>query len=181
MEVTEKRLDEIHPYERNPRINDKAVDAVAESIKSYGFKVPIVISSTGEIVCGHTCYKAAIELGMETVPCVVADGLTEDQIRAFRIADNKTSDFSLWDNKLLLEELDIIPDDLFTGFEDAENFESILDEKDKSVIDDNEYGVMYEAVFRSEDAGKIERIKELWETLEETYSSQRSPENDLGE
>lgn len=121
MQVVMKSLEEIHPYENNPRINDKAAAAVAKSIEAYGFKVPIVIAANGEIVCGHTRYKAAQELKLKEVPCVIADDLTPEQIKAFRLADNKVSDVAIWDNKKLLQELDELDafddDALFTGFE----------------------------------------------------------------
>lgn len=105
MNIVDKRLDEIQPYENNPRKNDKAVPYVAESIKKYGFKVPIVIDKDGVIVAGHTRYLASIELGLETVPCIIADDLTEEQVREFRLVDNKTSEFAGWDFDMLTEEL----------------------------------------------------------------------------
>ena len=112
MQIVEKRLNEIKPYEKNPRKNDEAVRYVANSIKEFGFKVPIVIDKDGVIVAGHTRYKAAKELGLESVPCIIADDLTPKQINAFRIADNKTSDKALWDNDLLGEELKNIMDSI---------------------------------------------------------------------
>ena len=156
MQIFEKRLSEIHPYEKNPRKNDAAVEYVAKSIQEFGFKVPIVIDSAGEIVCGHTRYKAAQQIGLETVPCVVADDLTPEQVKAFRIADNKVSDYSIWDNKLLLEELQSIDESCFTGFDASDIFNNVLDENDKSTIDENQAGVMYEIVLRSENKSKVE-------------------------
>lgn len=105
MEVIDKKVAELIPYAKNPRKNDQAVNAVAASIKEFGFKVPIVIDSDGVIVAGHTRLKAALLLGLETVPCVVADDLTEDQIKAFRLADNKTAELAEWDYALLDEEI----------------------------------------------------------------------------
>lgn len=105
MEVIDKKIAELTPYAKNPRKNDQAVNAVAASIKEFGFKVPIVIDSDGVIVAGHTRLKAALLLGLETVPCVVADDLTEDQIKAFRLADNKTAELAEWDLALLDEEI----------------------------------------------------------------------------
>lgn len=105
MIIVQKRIDEIHPYERNPRHNDDAVKYVKRSIERFGFKVPIVIDRDGTIVAGHTRYKASLELGLETVPCVVADDLTDRQIKAFRLADNKTAEKSSWDFNILGEEL----------------------------------------------------------------------------
>jgi hypothetical protein len=97
MNIVEKRLNELKPYENNPRINDGAVKFVKNSIEEFGFKVPIVIDKNGVIVAGHTRYKASQELGLETVPCVVADDLTDEQVKAFRIADNKTAEKASWD------------------------------------------------------------------------------------
>ena len=97
MEIIEKRLAELTPYKNNPRKNDQAVDAVAASIKAFGFKVPIVIDRDGVIVCGHTRATAAKKLKLESVPCVVADDLTEEEIKAFRLADNKVGELAEWD------------------------------------------------------------------------------------
>ena len=166
MQIIYKKLDEIHPYENNPRKNDTGVDAVAESIKQYGFKVPIVISKDGTIITGHTRYKASEKLGLNKVPCIVADDLTDEQVKAFRIADNKVSDFSIWDNVLLLQELQEIDDSMFTGFVDGDIFDSVLDESDKSAIENNEDGTIYEIVFKSEDKEKIDKIKELWDAMD---------------
>lgn len=103
--IIEKKIKEIVPYENNPRKNDSAVAAVAKSIESFGFKVPIVIDKDGVIVCGHTRLKAAKKLKLSSVPCVVADDLTEEQIKAFRLADNKTAELAEWDFDLLSGEL----------------------------------------------------------------------------
>ena len=95
---------DVVPYENNPRNNDQAVDAVANSIKEFGFKVPIIIDKNNVIVAGHTRLKAAKKLGLESVPCIMADDLTEDQIKAFRIADNKVGEIATWDfDKLNIE------------------------------------------------------------------------------
>lgn len=109
MNILTLALSDIHPYEKNPRKNDNAVDAVAASIRQFGFLVPLVIDRAHIIVAGHTRYKAAQRLGMKTVPCVVADELTEDQIKAFRLADNKVGEAAQWDMDLLpLELADIV-------------------------------------------------------------------------
>lgn len=110
MQVVEKKITEIKPYEKNPRKNDNAVDAVANSIREFGFKSPVIIDKDNVIVCGHTRYKAAKKLGLDVVPCVVADDLTEEQIKAYRLADNKVSELAEWDIDLLGEELDGIFD-----------------------------------------------------------------------
>ncbi|HGM8965131.1 TPA: ParB N-terminal domain-containing protein, partial [Streptococcus pyogenes] len=101
MGFVDKKLSEITPYKNNPRNNDEAVGPVAESIKEFGFKVPIVVDKNGEIINGHTRYKAAQKLGLETVPVIVADDLSEEQIKAFRLADNKVGEIAVWDLDLL--------------------------------------------------------------------------------
>lgn len=110
MEIINKNLTEIIPYENNPRKNEDAVKYVAESIKQFGFKVPIVIDKDNIIVAGHTRYKAAKKLRLDVVPCIIADDLNEEQIKAFRLADNKTSEKSEWDFELLNDELSEILD-----------------------------------------------------------------------
>ncbi len=105
MKVINKQLKELIPYENNPRRNDDAVEFVANSIKEFGWKVPLVIDKGNVIVAGHTRYKAAQKLGIEEVPCIVADDLTDEQIKAFRVADNKVGEIASWDNKKLDEEL----------------------------------------------------------------------------
>lgn len=105
MQIFEKNLSELKPYEKNPRRNDEAVQYVANSIKQFGWKQPIVIDKDNVIIAGHTRYKAAKELNIEKVPCVIAGDLTADQIKAYRIADNKTNDKATWDNAVLGEEL----------------------------------------------------------------------------
>lgn len=110
MNIVYKKLNDLHPYEKNPRKNDDAVKYVQESIREFGFKVPIVIDNNGVIVAGHTRWKAAQNLNMQEVPCIVADDLTEEQIKAFRLADNKVGEFSSWDMELLNTELDDLID-----------------------------------------------------------------------
>jgi hypothetical protein len=118
MNILTLQLSDIYPYEKNPRKNDNAVDAVAASIRQFGFLVPLVIDRAHIIVAGHTRYKAAQRLGMKTVSCVVADELNEDQIRAFRLADNKVGEMAQWDVDLLpLELADIAMDMSAFGFE----------------------------------------------------------------
>src|SRR3954467_14806889 len=104
MHIEERSVELITPYENNPRANDAGVDAVAKSIREFGFRQPIVVDEAGVIIVGHTRYKAAIKLGMTTVPVHVATGLTAEQIQAYRIADNQTATLSDWDDdKLALE------------------------------------------------------------------------------
>lgn len=122
MKIQEISLDELTPYERNPRRNDASVDKVAASIREFGFKVPIVVDKDKVIVAGHTRYKAALQLGLGKVPCIVADDLTDEQIKAFRLADNKVGEGSEWDMGLLdLELLGVGDIDMEQfGFEFAE-------------------------------------------------------------
>ena len=110
MKIELRPLAEIRPYEKNPRINDAAVDAVAESIRRFGFRQPIVVDAEGVIVCGHTRWKAAQKLGLTEVPVHVATDLTPEQIRAYRIADNKTSELAEWNLELLPIELGELKD-----------------------------------------------------------------------
>lgn len=165
MRILEKALSEIKPYERNPRVNKSAITKVSKSIQEYGFKQPLVIDKYGVIVVGHTRYEAAKILGMGTVPCVIADDLNEEQIKAYRLADNKTADYSLWDNKKLLDELDDIGFDIFTGFEVSDIFYDLLDESDNSVLEENEHGVLYEIKLTSSSKEKIEKVKSFFEGL----------------
>ena len=108
MEIIYKKVGDLIPYEKNPRKNDKAVKYVANSIEEFGFKVPLVIDRDNVVVCGHTRLMATKQLGIEEVPCIVADDLTDEQIKAFRLADNKVSEQAEWDIGLLNEELDDI-------------------------------------------------------------------------
>ncbi len=105
MKVEFRQIKDIKPYPGNPRQNDAAVDAVAASIREFGFRQPIVVDIDGIIICGHTRYKAAQKLGLQEVPVHVATDLTPEQIKAYRIADNKTADLAVWDYELLPIEL----------------------------------------------------------------------------
>lgn len=105
MKTVIKKVSELIPYINNPRNNDEAVDAVASSIKNFGFKVPIVVDSNNEVINGHTRLKAAQKLGLETVPVIVADDLTPEQVKAFRLADNKVGEIATWNDEMLAIEL----------------------------------------------------------------------------
>lgn len=106
MKVENVKIEELIPYENNPRNNEGAVDYVANSIKKFGFKVPIVIDKNKVIVAGHTRYKASLKLGLKEVPVIIADDLTPEQIKAYRLADNKVSEKSSWDFTKLAEEVE---------------------------------------------------------------------------
>ena len=154
MNIIELNLKDLKPYEKNPRKNDEAVKYVKESIKQFGFKVPIVVDKDNVIIAGHTRYKASKELGLTKVPCIVADDLTEEQVKAFRLADNKVSEKAEWDFDLLTDELnDILDIDMdLLGFEDLDFDESekeIIEDENDDLFDDIEkqekhYGVPYQ-------------------------------------
>lgn len=133
MNIILKRLEDLVPYENNPRNNDEAVDYVAQSIKEFGFKVPVVIDTNNVIVAGHTRYKASKKLGINEIPCLVADDLTPEQIRAYRLADNKVSEIATWD----LEKLDLEMNDLPFNME-LFGFESLEDTETETVEDEFE-------------------------------------------
>lgn len=133
MNVIEKKVDELLEYENNPRFNDNAVEGVKNSIKQFGFKVPVIIDEKNVIIAGHTRVRAVKELGMETVPCIVADDLTEEQIKAFRLADNKVSELALWDFEKLEEELNDIANINMDDF----GFEKIQDIDIDQFFEDN--------------------------------------------
>ena len=123
MNIVNKKIGELKPYENNPRHNENAVPYVVESIKRYGFKNPIIIDKDNVIVAGHTRYLASKELGLNEVPCIIADDLTEDEIKEFRLVDNRTAEMSDWDDELLASELsDIDFGDFDFGF-DADEIE----------------------------------------------------------
>jgi DNA modification methylase len=129
MEIQERPIGSIRPYENNPRVNDAGIDAVADSIREYGFRQPLVVDEQDVIIVGHTRYKAATKLGMATVPVHVARGLTAAQARAYRIADNQTATLSAWDDERLPLELIALQDVGFdlslTGFS-ADELQALL-------------------------------------------------------
>lgn len=110
IQIISKKIEEIKEYENNPRNNDNAVEYVARSIKDFGFKIPIIVDKNNVIVAGHTRYKAAKELNLTEVPCIVADDLTDEQIKAFRLVDNKSAELAEWNLELLNIELENIHD-----------------------------------------------------------------------
>jgi DNA modification methylase len=139
MKIEQRRLTDIHPYENNPRVNDEGVDALATSIREFGFRQPIVLDEKGVIIVGHTRWKAAQKLGLETVPVHVASGLTSEQVRAYRIADNQTASLSEWDFDLLPLELTQLRDADFDlgllGFSNDELTEILGDEAQDGLTD----------------------------------------------
>lgn len=135
-QIIYKNLGELIPYINNPRMNDDAVDAVASSIKHFGFKVPIVIDKDNEIINGHTRYKASKKLGLEEVPCIIADDLTETEKKAFRLADNKVSEIAQWDFELLNSELEEISFEIDDVDFDMEEFGFELNQPEETEITD---------------------------------------------
>ena len=111
MKVFDIEISRLREYENNPRDNDRAVEAVAESIREFGFKVPVIVDTENVIVAGHTRIKAARMLGLDTVPCIVADDLSPEQIKAFRLADNKVGELAEWDFTKLEDELVSLADE----------------------------------------------------------------------
>ena len=151
MQIIYKKIEELKPYKNNPRKNDEAVPYVAESIKQFGFKVPIIIDKNNEIIAGHTRYKASIQLELKEVPCIIADDLTEEQIKAFRLADNKVAEKAEWDMELLeLELQDIVGIDM-----DDFGFAMEISE-DENLEEDN-----YEVILPDEPISKLKEIYQL--------------------
>lgn len=147
MKVQDISIDLLKEYENNPRHNEKAVEAVAESIKQFGFKVPIVIDKDTVIIAGHTRAKAARLLGLEVVPCIIADDLTPEQIKAFRLADNKTGELAEWDFEKLEKELEEL-----TAFD----------------VDMSLFG-FDESIFESDFMTEAAELEENRETLQERF------------
>lgn len=131
MKIIDIKISQLREYENNPRLNDGAVEAVANSIKAFGFKVPIVIDKNNVIINGHTRVKAATRLGMESVPALVADDLSDEQVKAFRLADNKVAEIAEWDLEKLNKEL-LALQDMDLGFSMADF------DFDLSTLDDGE-------------------------------------------
>lgn len=131
--------EELIPYEKNPRDNRAALDAIELSIEEYGFTNPILVNEEKVILAGHTRREAAILAGLEKVPYIVVDGLTEAQQKAYRLADNKLSELSIWDEDLLKEELEDLLDEDYdislTGFSDVDLTDLLKDEKDLEDIE----------------------------------------------
>lgn len=141
MQIYDKPLGWVTPYENNPRNNDEAVEPVANSISEFGFKVPIVATPDGESINGHTRWKAAKKLKLKTVPVIIADDLTEEQVRAFRLADNKVAEIAQWDIELLLSEIESVDnlDMTLFGFTDSDyTLDDFEDEETGTDISEDE-------------------------------------------
>lgn len=157
MQIITKKLSDLRPYARNPRKNDQAVDAVANSISEFGFKVPIVIDKNGEIIAGHTRYKAAKKMKLEKIPCIIADDLTEEQIKAFRLADNKVGELADWDLDMLDIELDGIEEIDMEQF----GFSEQEDDNERDDISDLITTDEYELIV----SGEENELQELYDRL----------------
>lgn len=137
MDIVMLNVDKIIPYENNPRKNDDAVEAVANSIKNFGFKSPIVVDKNMVVINGHTRLKASKLLGLTLVPVIIASDLTDEQCRALRLADNKTAEIASWDKKLLLEELKSIDWESIQMEMTDFGFDNIFDSQPQEVIHDD--------------------------------------------
>ena len=157
MNIIKMKAEDLIPYVNNPRNNENAVDKVASSIAEFGFKNPIFIDKNNVVVNGHTRLLASKKLGLKEVPCIVIDDLTDTQIKAFRIADNKTSEYSKWDNELLKLEIDTLKDldfDLeLTGLKEYEIDSLYLEFNDFNNLEEAEDDLIEEY---DEPVGKVE-------------------------
>lgn len=127
MQVVYIKLEDLVPYENNPRVNEESVEYVANSIKEFGFKVPMVIDKNNVIITGHTRYEACKVLGINEVPCIVADNLTDEQIKKFRLIDNKSMELAMWDYEKLEKELESLDFDMekFGFLDNNQNYDFI--------------------------------------------------------
>lgn len=178
MNIVEMAVNDLVPYENNPRKNDDAVEKVALSISAFGFKVPIVIDANNVIVTGHTRLKAAKKLGLKTVPCIKADDLTEEQIKAFRLADNKVSEFSEWDEEKLMKELEALGDiDMsLYGFEFPEDDDS---EEEDNTYSDAKNVPQYDIQGETPDLSELVDETKTSELMEEIKNSDLSYEEKM--
>lgn len=148
------KLDDLKPYENNPRKNEKAIDMVSKSIEDFGFKNPIIVDSNMVIIAGHTRLEAAKKLGLKEVPVIIADDLTEDQANALRLVDNRTNEVAEWDFEKLKQELDSID----MNMDDFDfNFDELLE--DKKEVEDDDFG--FEEAFNEIDEPVAKR-GDLW-------------------
>lgn len=169
MEIIYKNINELIPYENNPRLNDEAVEYVKNSIKEFGFKVPVVIDKDNVIIAGHTRIKASKELGIKDIPCIIADDLTEEQVKAFRLADNKVSEKSVWNWEMLNQELNDILNIDMTKFD----FGIDLDEPLEDELDEDENNIElkeYQVKLKFKDTKDFKKIEdELRSFINENY------------
>lgn len=155
-------LDKIIEYINNPRNNEAAVDRVAASIAEFGFNVPLVLDKDNVIITGHTRYKAAKKLKLDKVPCIYAEGLTKAQVKAYRIADNKVSEYASWDKDLLAVELERLEEEAYnlelTGF-DMDEIEKMLNPAEPNETDlSDEVTETYEVIIECVNETEQEQI-----------------------
>ena len=148
MNIIELEIDEIKPYKDNPRVNKDAITVVKNSLSKFGWQQPLVLDKNNEIVVGHTRYYAAIELGMKKIPCLIADDLNDEKIKAYRIMDNKSSEYASWNYGLLTKEMqDILEsgglDLTFTGFSNNE-IDNMIDDINVELEDESSVARMDE-------------------------------------
>lgn len=155
LEIIYRPLEELKPYENNPRINDDAVEFLVESIKEFGWKTPMVIDTNGVIVCGHTRYKAAKLLGETEIPCIIADDLSQEQIMAYRIADNKLAEIASWDKEKLRQEFEALD---MTEFDMTMFGFSELEIQELKNLDDIEDALEIE---KTKDDGETSNVKNM--------------------
>lgn len=168
LQIVYKDINDLQMYENNPRKNSDAVQYVANSISQFGFKVPIIIDKNNMIICGHTRYKAARRLKMAKVPCIMADDLSEDQIRAFRLADNKVAEMSTWDYDRLEQEFmlldplefDIADFGFFPNY-DTDDEEEDEDDNETSGSDNQRFIVQIECKSLNEQRETYERLTNM--------------------
>lgn len=170
-EVKYMQIGELIPYDKNPRINDGAVEKVAESIKQFGFKVPIVVDKNNVIITGHTRLKACQQLGINEVPVIVAADLSEKQVKAFRLADNRVAEEAEWDMDLLLEEVKEL-DGMFTGFNDDE-FDDLMKGEEENPYTDKNIAPQYQIT------GESPSINKLVDTTKADILADEIEESDL--
>jgi ParB-like chromosome segregation protein Spo0J len=171
MNLVRRKLKELTPYEKNPRRNDKAVDAVVESIKQCGYVAPIIVDEYGVILAGHTRYKALKKLGRSEVEVIVREGLSEEQKRKYRLLDNKTNELAEWDFDLLADELDGLD---FGGFDFGFEIEPDEAEIEGGEIEDNaDKPVAVTVRFKNvkEFRGREKELREYLEGLEDVQVS----------
>lgn len=157
MNIVNLSINDITPYEKNPRKNSEAIAPVAESIRLFGFKVPIIVDKNKVIVAGHTRYQAAKKLGLTEVPCIIADDLTPDQVKAFRIADNKVAEIATWDESLLAEQLDELKD-LFAWDKLGLDLDEYLPYKDVKEDDFDVAGALDDITIPNSKPGQIYQL-----------------------
>ena len=174
MEIISIKINDLKPYDNNPRNNESAIEEVVHSISNYGFRIPLVVDKDNVIICGHTRYEASKRIGLKELPCIVADDLNEEQIKAFRLVDNKTHEYSTWDIEKLFAELDLIGD-YFTGMNFKQNFDigsELLEELNKDEVEEKEIvedeKKLYTVKFIVND---INEANELYAKLKETLKN----------